>query len=665
MKEARIKFTWATPARIQARWRLGLFAVHSRPTDGITNLAYLSDRARKAFQKKTVFLSLRGLLLWGGALASVVFFAGALVLLQVQQRHLHNQITYADLVLPWRWSGLDALRGRALIGQAKDRFSAGEFMPGFMLLRLGLARDPGHVQARLDLSQLYIMLRLRSQSDRVLLQAFDHGYPGLRFVVVASARIAEGDNPGLVDRFLEKARASLASAGNPAEDLRVIDEITINTRLESGRAPEALALAARVHPEGSPGRLRVEIEAALQAGDKDRAARLNGEWLKLKAPVEKTLRAAASAYRRADRHDEMQATLRRLRALAPANPRLAAVAVEENLLAGRAVEARAALEDWFFRYRANERALAELARSVARAGRDDFLARIEEVVREQGFDAKPVLLGRLLAQIEARDWDRAGATADRLRKMESRLTPSDHVMLALVTACADAGGGNQQVFIDAFARSPGSLEFDRLLLDALVARGRLDTAAQLITLVEGSYPESQYVARVSADVTARRLARAQADEAARPAAREPAAPVYADANALWTDLAALESAGKADEALRRIRAVRGASPKWLPAAEESLLLREINLALRAGDMPLLQLALRNGLRLRPESAGGALDQAVRWRGENRTTEALLVAREILRSRPDFQPALQAVAAWDPKPAVTPGGAEAAPAIGRP
>lgn len=649
MKDARILFTWETSSKCPAPWRLGLFAVHRQPLGGIANIAGLSDRARRSFQKKTVFLSVRGLLGWSCALAMVAFFAGALVLLNLQQRDPHNRITYSDLVLPWRWSGLNALRGQALIGQAKDRFAAGEIAPGFTLLRLGLARDPAHVQARLDLSQLYLLMRLRSRSDRLLLDAFDHGYPGLRLVVVGAARLSESDNPGLLDRFLEKARASQAAiAGLSAEDARVLDEITLNHWLESGRGPAAVGLAARLYPEGSYERLRVEIQSELEAGDPVKAAKLADAWVRLRSDSEKTLTAVAVAYRKAARYDDMEALFKRLHALAPANANHASLAVVHNLLAGRDAEARAALEDWLFRYGANERALAELIRAISNAGRDDALARIERHVREHGFDPKPVLLGRLLAQIGNRDWDAAAAAGARLRKISRRLTPSDHVIISLVTACVDAGGGNQQVFIDSFARSPGSLDFDRLLLEALLACGRVTTAAQLITLIEGSYPDSQYIARMSAQVADRRRALEQVEEAARPVAKDPAASVFADAEGFLAELHRLEMAGKPAEALGRIRTMRATATVWLRGIEEPLALRELNLAMQAGDLPLLQLTLRNYLRGHPERAQAALDQATRWRKEDRLSEALLAAREILRAWPDFQPALQAVALWDPK-----------------
>ncbi|HEY9250134.1 MAG TPA: hypothetical protein VIO38_13425, partial [Rariglobus sp.] len=507
-KNAQIRFTWTASAKCPAPWRLGLFAIHRRPAGDISSLAYLSVRARQSFRKSTVFLSVGGLLAWGCGLACAGFFFGAFVLLQIQQRHPHNQITYADLVLPWRWSGLDALRGQAIIGQAKDKFTDGKIMEGFQLLRLGLARHPGHVQTRLDLARLYILLRLRGQSDKVLMDAFAHGYPGLRFLVVASALLAEGDNSRLVEEFIGKARDSLAAAGGAAEDERVLDEIEINARLQAGRASDAAALAARLYPDGDYKRLIVEIEAALQAGEPDAAGRLTEAWVRLRPGSEETLLAAAAYYRQAGRHDDMQALIDRLRAQAPSDPRFATFGIVENIRAGRHARASVALDDWFFRYGANERAYAELVRSITATGRDDYLDRIEATMRDHGFDLLVVQMGRLVAQIEARDWTRAVVTGGRLRGLARRQPPSNEAVIALASACADAGGGTQKIFIDAFLRSPGNFKLNRMFIEALDAAGRYATARELITLIEGWYPQSDYIRDATVRIETRLAAQA-------------------------------------------------------------------------------------------------------------------------------------------------------------
>ena len=653
MEDARIKFIWGTDAKSSARWKLGLFALHRHALTGIPNLSYLSHRAQKIYQKKTLFVSVRGLLSWGCALALIAYFAGAQVLFKIQSRHPHNQITYSDLVLPWRWPELTALRGRAFVAQAKDEFTEGKFMSGFNLLRLGLVRDPGNTQARLELSQLYILLRLRSQSDKLLLQAFDYGYPGREFLIEAYSRLGDADNTDRVNQFLQKARASLSTTGGVVPDERLLDGYTIEAWLKSGRAQEAAGLASRIYPQDSDERTHIMILAALEAGDPSRASELASAWVNRRPKAEEVMALAAVTYRQAGRYDDMQALLDQMRALAPHIPNHATFTVVQNLLAGRDAQAKAALEDWFFRFGANSNALAELTRDISKARRDDFLARIEEVVLDHGFDPEAVRLGRLLVQIKTRNWTGATATTAQLQAMRAHLPASDKAVVdllsALVVACVDAGGGNQHILIDTFSRNPGSLEFDRTMIDALVASNRIATAADLITLVEGSYPDSEYVTKVAGELSERMQAFAQAEEAARPALPASPAESFSDGAAFLANITRLEETGESTEALRQIRAMRKAAPTWLGGIDEPLSGHELSLAFQADDMPLLQLTLRNYLRGQPTRAQTALDLATRWHAEGRKNEPLLVAREILRLWPDFQPALQALAIWDPKP----------------
>jgi tetratricopeptide (TPR) repeat protein len=652
MAEARIKFTWGTSSKAQTKWALGLFAIYRQSTAGVPDFSYLSRRAQKLYQKKTVFISVRGVLAWSCALAVVGYFGGAFALQRVQSRRPHNQITYADVALPWRWAGLDALRGRAFMLQAKDEFAAGKFMSGFNLLRLGISKDPGDNQARLDLSQLFIVLRLRSQSDKVLMQAFDYGWPGKGFLSEAHDRLVEGDSPELMDEFLGKARNALAHYGGDAGDERLIDEYAIARWINEGEFERARPVVRRLYPEGTDERSRLEILLAMESGKNEEIVRLANEWQRNKPRDELALAVTAGVYRKLGDFNAMQESINRLRALSPSHPAHATFNVVQNLLAGRDAEARSALEDWFFRFGADERAMSELTHDVSVTGRDDVLERIEAVVREHGFDPRAVLMGRLFVQIKSRDWDRATATCKRIEAIASRMPENDRlafdVATTLVHACVDAGGGAQSVFIDAFSRSPGSLEFDRMLVDALVACDRIDTAGELLNLVEGSYPESRYVADMSSRVRERRRIRSEAVEASRPVPKESPARSYASGAAFMDALNRLEAQGDPDGALQLIRGIRQADPKWLGDVDEMLYQHELDLAVSTGDLTLLHLTTKNYLRsAHAKRRETLMKRAVVWHKQGLKTESMMVVREILRDQSDYQPALDALESWEP------------------
>jgi cellulose synthase operon protein C len=653
MAEARIKFTWGTSANTKARWSLGLFAVHRRSTGGVPDFTYLSRRVQKLYQKKTVFISMRGLLIWCVAVAVVGYFAVALVLQQIQSRHPHNQVTYADLVFPWRWSGLDALRGHAFLLQAKDEFEAGKFMSGFKLLRLGLAKDPQDSQARLDLSQLFILLRLRAQSDKVLMQAFDYSWPGVEFLSAAHTRLMDGDNTELVATFLGKARDALLHYGGAAGDERIIDEYTVANWIDADQPERTTALVQRLYPEGTDARSRLDIIIAMKEGENERVRELTDDWCERNPRSEFVLAYTAGIYRKLGDFDAMQASVDRLRALNPAHASHATFNVVQNLLAGRDVLAEAAMEDWFFRFGADERAMRELARDVSATGRDDALARIEAVVRDHGFDPRAVLMGRLFVQIKSREWDQATATCKRIEDIASHMPEGDRlafdIMTTLVHACVDAGGGAQSVFIEAFLRSPGSLEFDRMLVDALIASERIDTASELLTLVEGAYPESSYVAEVSSRVKELRRIQFEVKEASRPVAKESSVRTFVNSPSYMTALTLLEEKGDPDGALQLIRGIRQTAPKWLGEIDDTLFHHELDLAVKTGDLTLLHLTTKNYLRSsHSKRLETLMNRAKAWRLQGLNTEPMMVVREILRNQSDYQPALEALESWEPK-----------------
>ena len=64
---------------------------------------------------------------------------------------------YADLALPWRWSGISALRGQAVLIQAKEDFAARKFGEASGALRAGLNRYPKDATARIQLATFYLV----------------------------------------------------------------------------------------------------------------------------------------------------------------------------------------------------------------------------------------------------------------------------------------------------------------------------------------------------------------------------------------------------------------------------------------------------------------------------------------------------------------------------
>jgi len=654
MADIKIRLTWGTRQIANMQWCLGLFAIHRLKTATIAVLSGLSSGDQQRFLENRVSISLRGVLVWMLVLALAGYFPAAYAILRAQSDKPHNRITYTDLAFPWRWSGLDELRGRALIAQARDELRAGNFSAGFSRLRMGLARAPTDTDARTDLAKLYIMRRLRIHADRVLMEAFDHAYPGIGYVSTSYRTLTYGDNPENELRFIAAARKAHAAAAGPAADSPQIDALEIETWLRLGRIDEAEAAGRRIYTEGTAERIQADLSIALARKDYTRACVLVETWLRLHPSAETVIARAVVVYRLAGRFDDMQACLNLLRKLSPVNPAHAAFNVVQNLLAGRDEQARAALEDGLFRFGADPRELEVWMRDIAETGRGDFLVRLELFMNEHGHDLRSVLFARLLAQVRARDWAAVPETVARLEERSVQMAPGERVGVEHVTtlamACFDPGGVRQQMFIDAYTRSPVSLEFSRMMIEALLAAGRPATASHIVTLAEGIYPESQYLSAASVRARDRLTVIDDEREKARPVAAASPAAAFSDANALFAEIDRLIRSGGVEDALVLSRAVRKDSPAWLSGRETALALREFDLSVRTNDIALLRLGVRSYLRGPGDrDVTALLGLATGWHDGGRRSESLLVVREILKTQPDHLAALEALEAWDPKP----------------
>ncbi len=651
MAGTKIRLTWGNPEVEGARWRFGLFAL--KPAGG-------SDKpgeklSRRKDTRSALHVSLRTITLSLSALALAGYFAAAYGLLYVQEKNPYNRITYGDLALPWRWSALDAKRGAALIDQARAELKAGQIAAGSSRLRMGLERNPTDSEARMELARIYLLRRLRTHSDRVLMEAFDHGYPGIEYVVKSYRMVVLGDASEKELSFLKAARSARAAASALAADEQVMDGLLIETLLRMDRHEEAVQIGRRLYPDNSSSRLELEITVALAGGDTAGAAAFADQWRALKPASVDVLIRAADVYRQAGRHADMQACIDRLRQLAPVNPVYVSLNIVQNIRAGRDEIAGAALNDGLFRFGSDIHALAVWSRDIAETGRGDFLVRMEAFMQEQGHNLNSVLFARLLAQIRTRDWPAARELVVRIRGREAAMPEPERRRLDVITglamACADAGGAYQQVFLAAYQRSPFGLDFTRMMIEALLDANRPETAGQLITFAEGIYPESDYLGKASERVKERLLVLADQREKERPVASVSQSGRFADSAALFAELKRLGEGGKAEEGLRIARAVVKSPPAWFTQREEEALgLLELDLALRSNDLTMLQFTVRNYLRGSTDKKQRTLLKlASDWQRAGRKVEPLLVVREVLKVRPDSKEALGLLNTWDPKP----------------
>lgn len=216
----------------------------------------------------------------------------------------HNRIRTADLMLPWRWTKLQDLRGQMWCAQGVEMLRRGQAGQGISLIRRGLANHPNDPATRLALVEYFAKWRhYEGVRDTVMPQlAFPEVPRPLLELLFSEARRVD-DATTVVEcaqrlasprsvspachKWLELCRAgALLRLQQPESALAVLAdselsrsgdaaELRIVALCALGRAEEAIALADQL-PQAQVGepqrRLRFLARAQSEAGRKTELA---------------------------------------------------------------------------------------------------------------------------------------------------------------------------------------------------------------------------------------------------------------------------------------------------------------------------------------------------------------------------------------------------------
>ena len=640
-----------------APWLLGLFCFYRRAKSQETGEYYVPTHSVDGRYPLSVVISLRGLLCWCLGLALTAHLAGTGIVYSLYRNKPHNQVTYADLALPWRWSGISGLRGQAVLIQAKEDFAAHKFNEAFGALQAGLARYPRDTTARLQLATLYLAGGRRAQSDRLLLDAPNHGDPGLDFNRVAVAYLKDSDRPERVLDFIRRARALVAVDGQRAEHLRFLATSEAEVLLELARPAEAIAVAEAVNPPRPELIGRIRTLAALQSqGAAAAAVKEVQAWWAAEPAAELPMVMAVGLYRQAGRFGEMESTLKRMKFLNPTNPSFASMGVVQNLLANRPEAARAAFDDCLLRFDCDAGTLETLARDIGQTDHLELLVRLESVMREHGFDPQMVLFSRLVGQLDNADWAGAKITqqalAARTKTLIADVRIFNETVEPLIALCSQDVAASRVTLLDRVSRYGGRLKLYGQFIDWLMAGQQWPVANDVLTLAEGAFPRSGQLevrrVRLAPHMAAIAAAEEAAAEAAKLARQTSSADPFPDASTFFQAFEKDRAAGQPEAAFQLIQSLRRSEPSWLPGAAEQIDLQELELVLAQEDRLQLQSVVRNYLRLdRATRNERVCELAVKARAAGRHEEAELLVREVLRRAPDDAAALALRKAWAP------------------
>lgn len=631
----RIKFVWGASRVIRGRWHLGLFGLYDR-----------SEGTRE----DGLAISLRGLLLWllGAALAAYV--AGATALFWIWQRNPYSLLTYQDaLFYPVRRAELQGKKGQAFIAQGTDLFRAKKYHDAANLLRLGLARHPRDFRARQMLAQYYLMANQRPAALRVLQEGLTDEYPGRPYLETFFSAAEQGEDYDAVVGVCERYEPQLRADG-PVRDQRWLSARHFAALGAAGRWTGALALAEREGTGDAASERRVL--ALLALGRATDAVAFLAEWgARPGADRAAVTRLRVRALRDAKRFDEMEAAIRELRALSPADPAPAVYGVVQCAMAGREAAADAAFKDYLFRFGGTAANLVLLADPLAEIGDLPRLQQCVAAAAERGY-AMP-RFNMLLVQtlVHCGEWAAAGRLLASLPPATGREAVQAQLwrdwMQRLIDAAVTPAEPAQLALLEFLRGRPWPIAMYRRSIEALLLAGRLEPARDAIAVAARGLPASAWVqtqaARVSAAIAAKEVA---APEVVAAPIRLPAEKIF------FQRLDDALLGRKWDEAARLVREANAArpAPAWVEARAPSLRLAQVRLGQAAGDFPAMMAAARFFLNGDNERSRQLLAAAREFFDRGDKAAAIALANEVLRRSPGYTPAKRILAEWQPPPA---------------
>ena len=223
-----------------------------------------------------LYFSLKPLLIIFVSLALAGYLAGAVVLTWWLDRTPSNRVGFFDVALPWRWSGMNALRGDGFSEQGIKELSAEQVQRGIFYISRGLSLQPNNPAARLALAQVYAKGNYYDGVSRTVLPQLKFGFaPELVLLYLQQAGAADDSEAALdfIAKWRDRADLPIESRqllseweyrtqmhlNNPTAALAAVDHpeyrgnrwttMRVSALTKLGRLDEAWALAERIHPD--------------------------------------------------------------------------------------------------------------------------------------------------------------------------------------------------------------------------------------------------------------------------------------------------------------------------------------------------------------------------------------------------------------------------------
>ena len=572
MKLRRIKLIWGASKVIRGRWFFGLIGFY--------------DRAQGK-REDGFAISVRGVLLWAGALGAVLYVAGALALASFWQRNPYSLLTFSDALLyPVRRAEVAEKKGQAFIAEGSELCKAGKWADGARLLARGLVLFPRDLRAQLTLARFHVAANQRETAVRILRSGLTDEYPGRSYLEGLFEIAEQAEDLDLIVTTAQRYLPLLAGAAT-LRDRRWLAARKFAALLTAKRAAEALVFAQTEDPGEIANEHRVLALIELRrAGE---AAAFLGEWAaRPGADQKQILRLKVRVLREAGRIEEMAEALGAMRQATSGDPRTLVYAIVQWAMAGQSERARMAFEDYLFRFGGAAANLQLVAEPLAEIGERVLVERCVAAAAERGYPAAPLRV--LLVQVLVRNgaWPEAAAELARSAPAPGVTPPPaekiwrewNQLMIDAARAPTD---GTQAALAGFLRERPWSAKIFRRTIEAMRRTGRRELVLDLLGIAIGSYPASVWFKEQREEIK-REIAQAEAKPV--PVAAAVDEPRFqAGEQDFFEELDGLLRAGKWEEAERKVRAQRNRRSRlpWFEARDGDLRLVDVRINQGRGD----------------------------------------------------------------------------------
>ena len=635
LRATRIKFIWGASKVIAARWRFGLWGFYER---------------KEGHVDSGLAISVRGILVLCLLLTVTAYVGGATAIYLWLDRREHNYVTYTDvLLLPLRTEEVREKRGQAYLDAGIEAMKQQRWSEGEMKLRLGLARYPQALKARLALAEFYFYIQQNERALKVLAEGMEAttSYPGRRYLTNYLTIAGQGQDHGAIldacARYLDDPAIELSD-----KEREWLLQQKLSALIADGQATEALTIL-----DTSPDSVvfnEQRVLVLIELGRIKEAADYLTQWRQEAGGTAQIIRLQVRVERELGHVAPMNEYLAELRRLNPTDPRNQAYAVVQQKLAGADAQAKASLEDYFFRFGGFATNTLLIAQPLAEIGAVDMVQVCVDRATEQGYDLRPYLLLLAQAQLKNGEWKDARATSQRLSAMSTKGRSARELDAAELTGiladiAAEPIEAPQVALLKYIESRRLVFQTYRLITDTLVRAQRYEAALEVIARAERLYPKNRALDDFKAKASAV-LAERQAQQV-KPEVNL-AVPVFVE-ETFFNRVDEAIAAKQWTEAATMIRDVQQARPTWLKSREADVLGRQMRVA--RGSQSLLEMSLAARMMLDGTLARSQLvvDYASELRNQGDTEPAVLLLREVLRKMPTHALARRLLDEWTAPP----------------